>query len=271
MSQGSSAGTYTLRVSNAAHAGATRGVVTVTDTLPANVTANELSGSGWTCSLDPVVLAPSPNTIWPQLTCYRYDSLAAGASYPPITLTVSAANDAQASVANTVSVSGGGSVAASNSDPTTITQLPQLQVTAFTSVNGAIYAPFAQGDGTSAGDTYQILATNAGYAPTNGTVTVNVDLPNGLRASHWTAPAGWSCQVNAAVACSTNQAIAAGTTVPLTLGVTVARNAAQWVQPLIQVSGGGEVPTADLDLNDQYGSVTNGGVFAEQTYITPAG
>jgi exo-1,4-beta-D-glucosaminidase len=271
LSQGSDTGSYTLVVSNAAGAGATEGVVSVTDTLPPNVKADQLSGAGWTCSLDPVVLAPSPNTIWPQASCYRYDSLAAGASYPPITVAVSATNDAQPSVTNTATVTGGGSAQASSSDPTTITQLPELRVTAFTSVDGATYAPFAQGDGASAGDTYQVLATNAGYAPTHGPVSVTVDLPSGLQAANWTAPAGWSCQLASAISCQTSQAIAAGATVPLTLAVTVAGDAPQWVQPIIRVSGGGEVPTADLALDDQNSSVTNGGVFDDQTYITPAG
>ena len=44
------------------------------------------------------------------LTCTRNDVLAAGASYPAITVTVNVANNAPASVTNTANVSGGGQI-----------------------------------------------------------------------------------------------------------------------------------------------------------------
>ena len=55
-----------------------------------------MSGTGWTC------------TLTPSLGCTRSDALAAGASYPAITLTVSVAANAPASVTNTAAVTGGG-------------------------------------------------------------------------------------------------------------------------------------------------------------------
>jgi uncharacterized protein (TIGR03437 family) len=76
--QGDPADTYTLTVANAGQA-ATTGAVTVSDTLPAGLTATAISGTGWSCTLA-------------ALTCTRSDALAAGASYPVITLTVSVAN-----------------------------------------------------------------------------------------------------------------------------------------------------------------------------------
>ena len=86
--------TYTLTVSNAGTT-ATSGAVTLTDALPSGLTATALSGSGWTCNLS-------------TLTATRSDALAAGSSYPPVTLTVNVAYNAPASVTNSVSVSGGG-------------------------------------------------------------------------------------------------------------------------------------------------------------------
>src|SRR5439155_9451062 len=68
--------TYTLTVNNAG-TGSTLSVVTVTDTLPGNLNATDISGPGWSCNLG-------------TLTCTRGDSLAAGASYP-ITLTLNVA------------------------------------------------------------------------------------------------------------------------------------------------------------------------------------
>jgi uncharacterized repeat protein (TIGR01451 family) len=51
-------GSYTLTVGNDG-TGATDGtVVTVTDTLPAGLTATSLSGTGWTCTLATLTLYP---------------------------------------------------------------------------------------------------------------------------------------------------------------------------------------------------------------------
>ena len=88
----------------------TSGTVTVTDTLPAGLTATAISGTGWSCTLG-------------TLTCTRTDALAASASYSGVTLTVNVASNA-VSVTNTATVSGGGELNTANdtaSDPTTIT------------------------------------------------------------------------------------------------------------------------------------------------------
>ena len=61
------------------------------------------------------------------LTCTRSDALAAGASYPVITLTVNVANNAAASVTNPLRVSGGGQTNTANdtaTDPTTSINCP---------------------------------------------------------------------------------------------------------------------------------------------------
>jgi uncharacterized repeat protein (TIGR01451 family) len=72
-------GSYTLVASNLGP-GATAGTVTVSDTLPAGLTATAISGTGWSCTLT-------------SLSCTRNDALAAGASYAPITVTVNVANN----------------------------------------------------------------------------------------------------------------------------------------------------------------------------------
>ena len=76
--QGQSGATYVLTIPNVGP-GPTSGTVTVTDTLPAGLTATAMAGTGWTCSLS---------------SCTRSDALAAGSSYAPITVTVNVANDA---------------------------------------------------------------------------------------------------------------------------------------------------------------------------------
>src|SRR5260370_1226383 len=155
--QGQVGATYSITATNSGFA-ATSGTVTVTDTLPAGLTATAISGTGWTCVLG-------------TLTCTRSDALAAGSSYPAITLTVTVANNAAASVTNTANVSGGGQTNTANdsaSDATTINQLPDLTIAKSHSGN------FTQGQ---VGATYSITATNSGSAPTSGTVTVTDTLP----------------------------------------------------------------------------------------------
>jgi uncharacterized repeat protein (TIGR01451 family) len=96
--QGDPGDTFTITVSNVG-ASATSGLVTVTDALPASLTGVLMSGGGWSCAVP---------------TCTRSDVLAAGASYPPITLTVSVDGAAPPHVINTVTVSGGGEASTVN-------------------------------------------------------------------------------------------------------------------------------------------------------------
>jgi uncharacterized repeat protein (TIGR01451 family) len=101
--------TYTITVSNSG-SGTTSGLVSVTDTLPNGLGAVDIGGAGWSCNFN-------------NLTCTRSDALAAGASYPAITLTVNVAANAPGSVINFASVSGGGETNTGNNqaaDPTTI-------------------------------------------------------------------------------------------------------------------------------------------------------
>ena len=77
--QGDIGDTYTLTASNLGP-GTTTGAVTVTDTLPAGLTATAIGGTGWSCTLTP-------------LACTRSDALAAGNSYPVITVTANVADN----------------------------------------------------------------------------------------------------------------------------------------------------------------------------------
>ena len=86
--------TYTITVSNFG-SGPTNGTASLVDTLPAGVTATAMSGTGWTVNMA-------------TLTATRNDVLAAGASYPALTVTVNVADNAAASLTNTATVAGGG-------------------------------------------------------------------------------------------------------------------------------------------------------------------
>ncbi len=105
--QGDVADIYMITVTNVGVL-VSAGTVTVVDVLPPGLTATAISGSGWSTNLA-------------TLTCTRSDSLAAGAAYPPIILTVTVASNAPGSVTNVVSVSGGGDAIPANNTASDIT------------------------------------------------------------------------------------------------------------------------------------------------------
>ncbi|MFD4974687.1 GH25 family lysozyme [Streptomyces sp. NPDC058424] len=105
-------GTYTITVGNSGSGPTDGTTVTVHDTLPRGLTAVSLTGSGWSCTRS-------------SLTCTRSNVLAAGNSYPPISLTVRVLGFAASQVTNTATVSGGGdNTTHTATDPTTITRGP---------------------------------------------------------------------------------------------------------------------------------------------------
>ena len=134
--QGQAGATYTVTVSNAASAGPTSGTVTVTETIPAGLTLVSMAGTGWTCAAN---------------ACTRSDALAAGASYPPITVTVNVATNATSPQVNAVSVSGGGSGSANATDSTTI--VGALTVTCSAPPNGTVGTPYSWTTCTPSGGT----------------------------------------------------------------------------------------------------------------------
>lgn len=115
---GDSGRTYTLVVTNSGNE-PTSAPVELKDTLPNGLKATAISGQGWSCHL-------------PTLTCTRADTLGAGHSYPPVTLTVDVAPNAPEEVTNTATVSGGGDLTTSNntaSDVTKIDYPPETTIT----------------------------------------------------------------------------------------------------------------------------------------------
>lgn len=126
-SQGQAGATYTVNVSNQPGASPTSGAVTVTEITPSGLNLVSMAGSGWACYGN---------------ACTRTDSLAAGASYPPITVAVDVAVNAPAQLTNQVMASGGGSTAATANDVTTISPLPAAPVL-LTPLNGAVNVPLS--------------------------------------------------------------------------------------------------------------------------------
>ncbi|HEY1376524.1 MAG TPA: hypothetical protein VGF55_07005, partial [Gemmataceae bacterium] len=237
---GDAADTYTITVSNVGGAPTDGSTVTVTDTLPDGLLptpADSGTINGWT-------VTASGQTI----TATRTGALDAGASYPPLTITVSVADDVAPIVTNTVTVAGGGEVNTANdtaSDVTATTPVPDLAIAKTHA--GA----FRQGDGA---DTYTITVSNVGSAPTAGPVTVTDTLPAGLAptAADTGTISGWTVSVSGQTITATrSDALAAGASYPpLTLTVGVSATAPASVTNTATVAGGGEVKTANDAASD---------------------
>jgi uncharacterized repeat protein (TIGR01451 family) len=190
-------GSYSLTVTNAGGT-ATSGTVTVSDTLPAGLSYSSAAGTGWTCGV-----------AGQAITCTRSDALAAGASYPAITVVVNVLQTAGSSLTNTAAVSGGGQTNTSNdsaSDPTTVVSSSDLSLSKTVNNPNPI-----QGQNV----TFTITLTNSG--PSNATNVVVADaLPAGLAFVSATPSAGtytsgtgaWSVASLASGASATLQLVA---------------------------------------------------------------
>jgi len=192
-------GTYNLLISNVGQAPGS-GVVTVNDTLPAGLTPTSASGTGWSCSI-------AAQTV----TCTRSDALAAGASYPAISLVVSISQTAASPVSNTATVGGGGEFNLANdsaTDPTTIASIADVALTKIASrttvsVGGSV--------------SYTVTATNMG--PSNATgVQVTDQLPGALSFVSASPGAG---TYNSATGVWNIGGLANGATTTLTITATV--------------------------------------------------
>jgi len=214
--QGQESVTYTITVSNSIEGGPTSGIVTVADTLPAGLTLVSMAGTGWTCV---------------AATCTRTDALRGGSSYPAITVTANVGLTAASPLTNQVTVSGGGSVSASASNPATLIAAgtaPSLNITKTHSGN------FTQGQ---QGATYTLTVTNSPSAgPTNGTVTVTDTIPSGMTLVSMTGT-GWICASNT---CNRADVLnSAASYPPITATVNVAVNASTPQVNRAALSGGG--------------------------------
>ena len=170
--QGQTGAQYVLTVRNSGNGDKTAGnTVTVTESAPSGLTVTGMNGTGWTCAALP--------------TCTRTDGLAAGGSYPVITVTVDVANNAAASLTNSASASLSGQPESNTNnntatDPTTITQLPDLTIT---KTDGQASAVPGQGV------TYTIVVSNTGPSNVAG-ATVSDIMPAILTGVTWTCVAG---------------------------------------------------------------------------------
>jgi uncharacterized repeat protein (TIGR01451 family) len=142
--------TFSIVVANTGSA-ASFGTVTVADLLPAGFTALSLAGPGWSCVLATV-------------SCTRTDTLAVSATYPTITLMVSASNSGSFTNSATVSCACEGASKTGNNtafDPVTVVAAVHLSVTKTNGISNVV-----AGQTTS----YTVTVTNLGPANAAGAV-----------------------------------------------------------------------------------------------------
>ncbi|WP_242046120.1 MULTISPECIES: beta strand repeat-containing protein [Calothrix] len=237
LAQGQS-GNYILRISNLGQTATTASTVYVTDTLPTGMTATSASGTGWTCP-----------TVGATVSCNRSDALAAGSSYPDITVAVQVAGNATTGArTNTAQVTGtnvfpsapptaaGGETNTANNTSSvnlTITGVPDLTISKTDS------GSFTQG-GTGS---YTLTVTNSGSVASSGQITVIDSLPTGIT-PNFTSPStfsGWSCSYTGqTVTCTNSTVINAAGTSSFSLPVSISTTAASTVTNNVIVSGGSE-------------------------------
>ena len=185
--QGDTSDAYRIVVTNIGTLTST-GTVSVVDALPAGLTTTTISGSGWIANLG-------------TLTCTRSDALLAGAGYPPITVIMSVATNAPASVTNYATVSGGG-----DPDPA----ITASDVTAInpTSGDGSAYTGTLAGWDVSGQSNYGPSPLSPGTNAPNVT-TAGLTRGSGVGTSGIGAARGWGgtafTSTTAAAAVAANQ------------------------------------------------------------------
>ncbi|HEY9861312.1 MAG TPA: hypothetical protein V6D16_17565, partial [Candidatus Obscuribacterales bacterium] len=129
---------YVLQVQNIGF-GATTGSITVTDQVPAGLTYQSATGTGWTCSFT------SANTT---VTCTTSNAIAASSLGNPITVVTK--RDSSATITNTASVSGGGdNNTTNNAASDTLLGVSQLRlVKRITAINTTSRTGFVDGPGS---------------------------------------------------------------------------------------------------------------------------
>ena len=214
-------GTYSIDVQNIGKA-PTSGTITVTDTLPAGLTATSISGVAWTCTLA-------------TLTCTRSSSLQVSAPAETINVNVNVAPDAPSSVTNVATVAGGGDTNPANntaSDPTPIV-VPVVDLTP--SMSGATIA--TQGNTNTS---YTITIHNTGNLTSSGTVSAVVTLSTGLTAAGLVSISGWSCTLST-LTCTRSDSLGSGSSFPDIIAfVNFANDAPATGKVSVTVSGGGD-------------------------------
>ncbi|MFO1316169.1 MAG: hypothetical protein U1F58_11255 [Burkholderiales bacterium] len=173
---------YTLRgrLNGGEPAGQGGGLITVTDTLNANLTFVSASGTGWTCSF-----------AAPTLTCTRPGPFSTNfTNMPDITLVATV--NATGTIPNTASIS------APEADPVPGNNSSSVNVTGSNSADLSTTKTVSQSPVVPGFNfTYSIVVRNNGPSPVaiGQTVTVTDTIPAGISLRALPAGTGWTCSV----------------------------------------------------------------------------
>ena len=233
---------YSLAVSNGGPSTATS--VSVTDTLPADVSFVSASGTGWTCSEAAGVV-----------TCTRA-SLATGAA-PVLTINVTAPAGA-GSLVNTASVS------AATADPD-LTNNTDQSTTGVTAVADLSVSKTGPASVTATGAVAYSIDVSNGGPSTATSVSVSDTLPAGVSFVS-ASGTGWTCGQAAGVVTCTRPSLATGAAPALTINVTAPAAAGSLVNTATVSAA-----TADPDLTNNTDQTTTTVTAVADLSITKTG
>jgi uncharacterized repeat protein (TIGR01451 family) len=173
--------------------GPTTGTVTVSDDLPNGLTNVQIGGTGWDCNpgAGTTLTIPGP-TSGTSFTCTRADALAAGQSYPAITVSFTAPDGDCGSLDNFASVSGGGDT---GSDPdafdTVITDLLCGSITVIKDTDPEGASQSFHFNGNSLGG-FNLVDDGSITFPNlpSGNYVITEDVPDGWELSNITCSGG---------------------------------------------------------------------------------
>jgi len=191
-------GTFTLLVRNDGKASTTGAAVTVSDTMPAGLVPTAIRGNGWSCP------------VQTSVTCTSTATVAPGASFPAIEITVSVA-DTAVNTTNTATVVGGGDdTPASATDSVSVARGVDF---AIVKTNSGSFIKGQQG-------TFVLTVTNVGTSSSSTPITVTDVIPAGLSVVGASGD-GWSCTTGPTVTCTRTAALPPSVASQITLVVNI--------------------------------------------------
>jgi large repetitive protein len=238
--------TWTIGVANASGVDTAVGPFTVTDTLPVGVAFVSAAGTGWSCS-----------AVAATVTCSRTaptDTLAAGAAFDPIEVTVLVDADTLGEVVNTASVT----AETYELDPDTNTDDAPVAVSGLAdlAIDKSRSGSLVAGEPV----TYLVVVTNLGPSVSRGPITVTDELPDST--TFVTASgADWTCThdgapVGGEIECEYAADLAVGVPAPaLTITADVATDVLGEVVNTASITGTTTTdPNPDNDTDDDRGT-----------------
>lgn len=218
-------GDYTISIINNGPSNTPTNDVTVTDTLPANLTLDSYTGTGWTC------------TGTTDISCSYAPALTSGATAPLLTLTVAVPADQQGEITNTATVSSttDDPNLSNDTDSDTATIDVEADLTATKQAQGSLIA----GEPV----TYRFEVTNNGGPSDATSVTITDDLQGHFTYQSFVGT-GWDCsETSGTLTCILGSTLAVGSSSIVDVTLLVAQDAPNPTNNTAAVTFAGTDPT----------------------------